>query len=386
MPNFNDLANRFELITEKLNESLKNDLIDSDEAEFFQALGGKLQDTLSPSGKAIFTTELNQDVLSLFHKEAHEKLKKEYKDSLENAISKVQKNLDPKTTEKYAQQEFEQKLANTKQLLIKNINDKLAKSQEFSNPADKKVINTALNNYLDNLAKKYKDNLKKINSIWPQLAQLNLHIDNEGKIFKAKKPDATFSINEIDLNKLSIGEAPGEKKDWKLDIDNLSKRLIYQLANKAPDEKIHITLNVPDRTGIVRQIGDIGFQGRSPIVALLALLFFYIRALIYNDDVERMITGCEEVIKKQGIVINPDDISYTIKLLDTNGKLTVIKEKGPLSSEHAVRLQKANQELMENLNKEHKIDNKTKPSNQSNGYVPNVETEEQTKNNNSLRC
>lgn len=375
--NVDEQYNSFKIITEHLHNQLKNDGLPSfDEAELYKLFGRKL----------------NSDVLTALHKEvkgAFEKLNQDYKNILAGAVTKVQGNFDPKATANYAQQQFELKLDQTKQTLINKLNDELANQrQELGNLEDKEALDTDFRNYLDNIGQKYKDNISEVSSIWSKLAKFKLHISNEEAKLKAKDPNATFSITETDLDKLSIGITPNPSMGWKIDIDNLVERLMHRVANQKPVEKIHIVLNIPDRNGIISQIGDIGFQGRSgtgTTVALAALLLFYILALIRNVDVERMVTAFENVIKEKGIAIDPKDISYMIKQLNNNGKSTVIKEKGPLSSEHTIRLQQANQELKENLRKENEIDKKKKSLDtyqSDEGYDSGSESEEQAQEKN----
>lgn len=362
----------FQLIIKHLHNKLKNNLLDFDEKKFFQMFGKKFKDSLSEQGKNTYAAGLNQSVLTCLHKEAHEKLKQAYKDTLRSAIDQVQKNFDPKATENGAQEEFKLKLNTAKNLLTEELNSKLAdKNQGFSDREDKNALDAAFNSYLDTLGQKYKNNLNKINSIFPLLAKLELHRSNQEAELKAKYPNATFAITETDLDTLSIGTKPERSIGWKIDIDNLIKRLMHRIANQEPGEKIHIVLNIPDRDAIIRQIGDLGFQGRSgtgSTVALAALLAFYALALICNDDVKRMVTAFENVIKKKGIAIDPDDISYSIKQSSSDGKSTVIKEKGLLNSEHTALLRKANEELRQSL----------KSKSLDEGYGSGSESEEAT--------
>jgi hypothetical protein len=377
--NNSELFNSFKLIAKHLHDQLKNNLPNFDKADFFQVFGKKFEDLLSAEGKNTYAAGLNKEVLTSLLKEAHEKLNQAYQEILESAIRKVQTHFDPKRTENDAQEQFKLKLDQTKESLIKKLNAELAdKNQEFSNPADKKALDTAFNSYLNTLGEKYKNNLNKINSIFSQLAKFKLHLSNQEAKLKVKDPRATFAITETDLDALSIGIKPDPSMGWKIDIDNLVERLMYRVASLKPEEKIHIVLNIPDRNGIIGQIGEIGFQGRSGTgntVALAALLAFYILALIRNDDVKRMVTAFEKVIKEKGISIDPKAISYSIKKPTKNGKYTVIKEKNPLSSEDTILLQKANEELIENLR--HQSDE---------GYESSSESEEQTQEESTSRA
>ncbi|WP_143549484.1 hypothetical protein, partial [Rickettsiella grylli] len=170
----------------------------------------------------------------------------------------------------------------------------------FNNPADEKELSAAFSDYWNIISKKYNNNVRKINLIWSKLAALKLHIRNEEKKLRSKNSATSFAVNEIDLDKLSIGVAPEPTHGWKIDIPNLKERLLYKLANQKADETFHIIVTVPDRNGITRQIGEIGFQCRSPAVALLALLTFYLLAIICNNDIERMVTAFEAIIKQDG--------------------------------------------------------------------------------------
>ncbi|WP_143549586.1 hypothetical protein, partial [Rickettsiella grylli] len=105
----------FEIITTKLCHSLQNDLPQFDEAEFFKMFGGKLEDNLSMEGKALYKSELTQNVLSTILKESHEKLQQVYKTILSAAETEIQTNFDPTETENSAQNKLKSKLERIKQ-------------------------------------------------------------------------------------------------------------------------------------------------------------------------------------------------------------------------------------------------------------------------------
>lgn len=372
MPNFAALYNRFVRISSELKNHLENDLPSVDETEFNQVFGKKLENNLSAHGKSIYAEGLDQDALKAIHKQISEKLNQDYKESLASVATKL--CFDTNATVNNAQKQFGLKLEKSKQALLEKLNNELAvKDQEFTNPADKKELNTAFSNYLDTLGKKYKDNLNEINSIWPELAKWKLHLRNKESEAKAKNAD--FILDQTDPRKLSIGIAPDPTIGWKIDTDNLVERLMHRLASQNPGEKFHITLNIPDRSGIVKQIGEISFQYRSPAVALFVVIFFYFLAIFRNNDVERMVKAFKEIIKEEGIAIDPNDISYSIKQLNTNGKWDVIKEKGPLDPKHIDSLQQANQELIKNLKEVNEVPKSTKPENSGYGSDQGYESE-----------
>lgn len=354
MPNFVALFNRFKRVCDQLKNDLENDLPSFDEAEFFQVFGRNLENNLSAHGKNIYARGLDQNVLTAIHKEVSEKLNQDYKEILASAITEVLVDFDTTATANNTQKQFEQKLEKSKQALIEKLNNELAaKDQEFTNPADKKELNTAFSNYLDTIGKKYKNNLNEINSIWPELAKWKLHLRNN-KESEAKAKNADFMLEQTDPEKLSVGIAPDPTVGFRVDIANLAERLMHIVAKQKSGEKIHIVLNRPDRNGIITQIGEIGIQYRNPAVAFFSAVIFYFLAIIFNNDAKRMIKAFKETIKQKGIAINPDDITYTIKQLNNNGKSTVIKEEGSLEEEYRNDLQQANQELIENLKKVNK--------------------------------
>lgn len=379
---------QFEIITTKLCNFLKTDLPHFDEAEFFQVFGKKLENNLSVQGKAIYGLGLNQSVLTTILKKFNEKLQQEYKIILSDAATEIKKNFDPAETENTLQNKLTLKLDQIKQEFYTKLLSELAnQNQTFNNPADKKELNAAFSYYWETISKKYSNNLSKINLIWSKLAALKLHIRNEEKKLKlqTKNSNTTFAVNAIDLDKLSIGVTPDPTLGWRIDSANLKKRLMHKLANQKVDEKFHIVLTLPDRNGISRQIGEIGFQYRSPTVALFAFLIFYLAAVIRNDDIERMMTAFEKIITQEGIAIDTRKLSYTLKQFDNQGKSTIIKEKASLNAEQITHLHKANQTLKENLKKEFDVKkiNSSEGSYQPDaGYASDSE-EEQTQGKNS---
>lgn len=348
MPDFVKLLNRFKRVSDELKSQLKNDL-PSDEAEFFEVFGGRFEDNLSAYGKSIYAEGLNPDVLTAIHKEVNEKLRESYKETLADAIEDPQ-TFDTSTITNNAQKQFELKLKKSKQALLEQFNSQLAAvAQEFTNPADKKALDTAFSNYLDTVGKKYINNLNEINSIWPRLARWLLHLTNQES--KAAAKNADFIIEQTDPKKLRPGNAPPPTISWRIDKDNLAERLLHVKANLKPGQKIRIVINRPDRHGIVTQFGEIAIQGRNPAVTFIIALLFYLLAILFNNDVKLMVGAFKLFIKKYGISIDASEVTYAIKQLDSKGQFAVIKEEGPLETELESDLQKTNQELTDNLKK-----------------------------------
>ncbi len=382
---------QFEVITTKFCNFLKRDLPHLDEAVFFQAFGKKLENNLSTEGKTIYGSGLNQSVLTTILKKFNERLQQEYKVILSDATTEIKKNFDPAETENALQTKLTLKLNQIKQEFHTKLLSELAnQNQVFNNPADKKELNAAFSYYWETISKKYSNYLSKINLIWSKLAALKLHIRNEEKKLKlqTKNSNTTFSVNAIDFDKLSIGVTPDPTPGWRIDKTNLTERLMHKLANQKVGENFHIVLTLPDRNGISRQIGEIGFQCRSPTVALFAFLIFYLVAVIHNDDIERMVTAFEKIITQEGIAIDTRKISYTLKQFDNQGKSTIIKEKVSLNTEEITRLDKANQTLKENLKKEFdvkKINSSEVSCQPDAGYASDSEEEQAQSENFSTR-
>jgi hypothetical protein len=348
MPNFDALFNRFKRISDKLKTRLENNLPNLDEAEFFQVFGGKLEANLSAHGKNIYAEGLDQTVLTAIHKETSEKLNQDYKETLASAAKKFLLSFDTSKIANNAQEQFELKFKKSKQALLEKLTNELAAiDQKFTNPADKKELNTAFSNYLNTIGQKYKNNLNEINSIWSELAKWKLHLSNKESEAKAKNAD--FTLEQTDPKKLPIGIAPNPSTGYRVDVANLAERLMHIVAKQKPGEKIHIELTCPDRDGIIRQIGEIG--SRSPAVALVFAAAFYLLAMLCNNDQKKIEEAFLKVIKENGIKINPEDITFTSKQLNNSGNPIVTRKKGPLEPEHIKDLQQANQELIENLKK-----------------------------------
>lgn len=378
MPDFVKLLNRFKRVSDELKSQLKNDL-PSDEAEFFEVFGGGFEVNLSAYGKNIYAG-LNQDVLTAIHKEVNEKLRASYKETLAAAIKDPQ-IFDTSATANNAQKQFELKLKESKQALLEQFNSQLAAvAQEFTNPADKKALDDACSRYLDTIGKKYKSNLNQINSMWPRLAEWLLHLTNQES--KAAAKNADFIIEQTDPKKLRAGNAPPPTISWRLDKDNLAERLLHIIANLKPGQKIQLVINRPDRHGIITQVGEVGIQYRNPAVAFLVSLIFCLLAIIFNNDVERMVGAFKLIVEQYGIPIDPNDITYTIKQLDSKGQFTVIKEEGPLEAEHKNDLEKTSQELIETLKN---INKKPESISESSGDESGYESEEASSDEEAVR-
>ncbi|MGC1854745.1 MAG: hypothetical protein WA659_05160 [Candidatus Aquirickettsiella sp.] len=373
MPNFVALFNRFKRVCDQLKNDLENDLPSFDEAKFFQVFGRSFENNLSAHGKNIYARGLDQNVLTAIHKEVNEKLTQNYKEILANALPEMLISFDSASTAHNAQNKFELKLEESKQALLEKLNNELAAvDQAFTNPTDKKALNTAFSNSLSTIGTKYKTNLNELDSIWSELAKWNLHLINN-KESETKSKNTDFALTQTDPKKLSIGIAPNPTTGWRLDIDNLTERLMHIVANLKPGEKIHIVLTCPDREGIIRQIGEIG-GGRSPAVALAIAAFFYFLAMFCNNDEERKLAALKKVIEKYGIVLNPENVTTATKQLNTNAKPIVTRKKGSLEPAQIDALQKANQELIKSLKEVNEAPKPTHSANSSHEPDPGYES------------
>lgn len=380
--NNSELFNRFKVTIQNLINQLKNDLPNFDVAEFRQVFGKTLEDNLSSHGKSIYATGLDPDVLTGIHLDVSEKLNQDYQEILADAATELQVSFDPTAIVNNAKQQLKIKLEVSKKLLLEKLNAELAtKDQEFTNPADKKELNTAFINYLNQIGKKYETSLGRIESIGSQLAKLQLHLSNEKTEFKIKNLDSSFAVNEIDLGKLSIGAAPAPVTGFRVHKDNLSEQIMHALANKKDGEKINIELTVPDRAAIFRKIGAIGLQYRNPAVALIIMLFFYLAAMLFNNDEKRAVTAIKKVIEEKGIIMNPNDFTISIKHPnEENGKPTFIRQKAALNAESIKELQLSIDENKKKLQEHSHSQIKNKNPLSSNPVVGsghNSETEEE---------
>ena len=374
---------------------IKNQLVDSpnfDKKEFFKLFGKEFKDNLSEAGKNIYDAGFKESLEATF-KKFDEELKSEYVKLLDLIEENALASFDPHATVQKAKPFLKKKLDGLKVTLCDTLNHELTAKRQIFNEEDKEELINVLNEYADNCGKKINTYLEEIDGVWSKVAQLQLHINTEESEFKTKNPDATFALKDADLDKLSTGAAPAPVTGFKVHKDNLSEQLMHTLANKKNGEKINIELTVPNRDAISRQLGEIGHQYRNPAIALLIMLIFYLAtldidpkilglrlALRIRDDEGRVVNAIKKVIEEKGIIINPNDITLTIKRLNTNGKPTVIREKAALNAEQIKELQLSIDESKKKL-QDHQplqIINKnpvsTNPSVES-GY--NSETEEE---------
>lgn len=359
--NIPKLFEEFKPITDHHINELENDLPSFKAKEIFQAFGKDLENNLSTQGKSVYAMGLDQAVLTAIHEEVTEKLSKDYKEILDNAKTHVLENFDPVKTANNAKEQLKIKLEASKKLFLERLNTELVeKGQEFTNPADKEALATAFTNYLNPIEKKYENSLGSIESINSLLAKLQLHTSNEESKRKTENKDATFTIKEIDLNKLSTGPAPKSVTGFKVHKDNLSERLMHILANKKEGEKINIELTLPDRGAIFKQMGEIAFQYKTPGLAFIFLLIFYF-AMIGKGDEKRTLTAVRNLIEEKGIMVNPQDITLTIKSLNNNGKSVVISEKAALSPESINDFQSSIEKIKNKL-KEHQLTGEKNPT------------------------
>lgn len=378
MPNFNTLSNRVEAIKENLINQLKKDLPNFDIADFFQVFGKTLEDNLSIHGKNIYATGLDPDVLREIHLDVSEKLNQDYQEILANAATELPVSFDATAIVNNAKKQLKIKLEASKKLLLDKLNAELtAKGQEFTNPADKKELNTAFINYLNQIGKKYETSLGRIESIGSQLAKLQLHLSNEDAKLKARNPKATFAMEEIDLDNLSIGVAPAPVTGLRVHKDNLAKQILSDIAS---GKNIDINVIAPDRYALIKKMADIGFQHNSPFLALLHMLIFTIFGLLCDNDEKRVVTAIKQVIEENQLFdLDLSKITLKITSPTANGKEKVTREKGPLKAEDIKELQSKVDDIKNNLQKHSlQIQNKkfgsTTPIPSESGY--NTEDEE----------
>ncbi|WP_342147760.1 hypothetical protein [Rickettsiella endosymbiont of Aleochara curtula] len=358
---------------------IKNKLVNLpnyDKEEFFNLFGEKFKNNLSESGKNIYAAGLNKDALAATYKKMDEELKSEYVKILDLAEKDALATFDPHATVEKAKNLLLSKLDELKIILCDTLKHELTANGQIFDEEDKKELINVLNEYLDNCGKNPNIFLGKINGVWPEVAKLQLHINNEESEFKAKNPDATFALKETDLDKLSIGAAPAPVTGLKVHKDNLSEQIMHASAS---GRKLDMELILSDWDAIFRQLAEIASHYRNPAIVLLIVLIFYFAAAIFNNE-KRVVAAIKKVIEEKGIIINLEDITLTIKRLDNNGKPVVIREKAALNAEQIKELQLSNDEVKKKLQEHHTLQNKNKnplstPPFVESGY--NSETEEE---------
>lgn len=331
---------------------IKNSLSKSlsfDEKNFLQLFKDKLKGNLSESGKIIYDNADFEQSLKNTYKKFSDELTAEYLNLLDLAEKDALNTFDPHATVQKAQAFLQKKLNELNTSLSNNLDDELITKGDNFDEEDKEELNKVLNNYTDNCEKKLNTLLQGMEGVWPKVAKLQLHIRNAELELKAKDPNATFSINETDPDKLSIGIAPDPTKGFRIDVLNLVEQILHVIANLKPGQEIHIQITSIDKNGITIQVGENSIHHRNPAVGLFALALFWLLVGFKNNP-EQMLKACKKIIEKYGIAINPDDIKYANDLLNSNGKRIVIKGKGPLEEKYRNELQQANQELRKNLN------------------------------------
>ncbi|RDH40613.1 MAG: hypothetical protein CFE62_003035 [Candidatus Aquirickettsiella gammari] len=329
-----------ELIQKDLAQKF-SDLIDDEKRfeKFSQALKEKLSDT----EKAIYGDGLDPATVAEMNRQIKEGFKEKYELALEESIEKLKKNIDAQEIIKSAQTSLLEKLKQKKITLVAELIASLEANRQYFPSEDKPHLEKCLNEHLDEISQKLIATLAEIK---PETIQVRLQLDNDNSA-SAEISGHITAIGNRKLNQLKIAPlAPA----YKINIDDLSKRIKNSLANLKPGEKINIALSVPpDRGDSLKRITEQGLQYRSPLVALLLLIFIQLK-MIKKDDETRVFEAIKKLAVNDGIAIDPNDIQFEVSKLDNNGKKQILAKK--LSPYFTLQLERIRQQLDGRLKKE----------------------------------
>lgn len=169
-------------------------------------------------------------------------------------------------------------------------------------------------------------------------AQLLSH--NAQLLEKGKKTDANLTAGVFDPKTSSTDPKISVDYGYKVDIDNLRLQIKHALASLKPEEKLHIEVEVPpDRVDILKRVAENSFQYRIPLVALLLMWFIELK-MINKDDETRVVKAVAKLAKQDGLMLNSEDIMFSIKARGSDGKLQTLQGPRPLDASLAWQLSK----------------------------------------------
>ena len=333
-----------ELIQKDLAQKF-SDLIDDEKR--FEKYSQALKEKLSDTEKAIYGDGLDPATVAEMNRQIKEGFKEKYELALEESIEKLKKNIDAQEIIKSAQTSLLEKLKQKKITLVAELIASLEANRQYLPSEDKPHLEKCLNEHLDEISQKLIATLAEIK---PETIQVRLQLDNDNAA-SAEISGHITAIGNRKLNQLKIAPlAPPLAPAYKINIDDLSKRIKNSLANLKPGEKINIALSVPpDRGDSLKRITEQGLQYRSPLVALLLLIFIQLK-MIKKDDETRVFEAIKKLAVNDGIAIDPNDIQFEVSNLDNNGKKQILAKE--LSPYFILQLERIRQQFDERLKKE----------------------------------
>ncbi len=298
-------------------------------------LDNQFSEKLTNQGKAIVSNGLNEEALSATEAEIRKAFRKPYDEALAIGETELSQGTDPKIAAHKAQILFKQSLENAKieEILFQYFLQQLASQGQTFTEQDKPHLREVFYQYMDKTAKMHSDSLNDFQSLESVKARIQLHDENS-------KSNSNASMTaQVLTNNLNTGTKVEPKVGYKIDIDNLRKQLKYTLANLKPGEKINIDVTMPERADLEKRIAEIGFQYRTPLLALLLLLFIQLH-MLKKDDTTRVLKAVKDLAEKDGLRINPKDINLKMSVTGNDGRKQTVLE-GPLAEPLAQELNKS---------------------------------------------
>lgn len=359
---------------EQVNDKLKDTL------GFLNIFGKEFKERLSEEGKATFGVGLNIDALTTLQKQLKKAFNKDYQEVVDLDLNELLRSNEPEITIKNAQARLAEKLQITKANLLTKLATRLASKGQSFNAEDQAQIDNAFKRYMDKTAEKLNESLKQFGLLNSIKLKLQVHNSNHSTSKNATLR-ATGLNNARSLS--DIPKPPAPTPGFTINNDKLYQQLKYTIANKKSGERINIELTIPNREENQRQMAEAGLQYRNPglalAVSLLLFLLVHLRIFLKNDE-QRIADVLNELVKKNGLSIDPKDINLKISQIGQNGKDYVIHE-GTLSELSLQQLNQSSQEikkiLQDDINNNQK--NKIPSSRPDSGYnTPEENSDEES--------
>ncbi|MEN9450768.1 MAG: hypothetical protein RJA83_1386 [Pseudomonadota bacterium] len=339
---YNKLIDAFGLISDNFEKGLPK----FTESEFLKAFGTEFQGQLSDAGKNVFTSILEQTILSPVQKSSREAFQKDYEDTVEALIKDFTKTFDLDTSIKKVQRELQVKLSITKQQLLTSLSQELSDKGQVFSPEDKTKLETVFTEYLDKNYNELSKHLEKFKDLPAVYAKYQSHLGLTAKQAKSDKNVSHTVDRDPTLEEL-LSEPKSEPVfGLKVNKDNLKKQILHDIAN---GKSIEINVRAPGRSALIKKMADIGFQTNSPGLALLHIIIFTIFGLICDNDEKRVVTAIKGVIEENQLFgLDPSKITLKITTPTADGKERVTRE-GPLTAAHTKELQSKVDEIKNKL-------------------------------------
>lgn len=332
------------LIKEGLTEKLAN----LSKIEGFTTLLGKFTEKMSDQGKAI-AADLNKEALDTTEAEMKEEFRIHYDAALATASSELKQGKGPTAAVQKAQGQFKQSLehAQIKEKLFQSFLSRLTAKRQIFNQEDTPHLRDAFNQHIDKTIEGHSDSLKDFQSLESVKARLQLNAED-----LKRNSNASMTAQELKENQLNSGPKKEPAIGYNLDINNLRQQLKTTLANLKPGEKVNIEVTKPDRPEIEKTMTEDALRHRTPLLAILLLLYlqiFYFARIPFlmtskKNDEQRVLKAIQDLAKKDGLIIDPKDINLNVKVIRRDGKEQTEFE-GPLKEPFVAELNKTADEV-----------------------------------------